>query len=72
MDNKLEPGFTHVFQHHQVGVGRKSKTFNTRMQVRRKREPHESTKLSWNSLGRREDVSTMRVRVVDGMWGVVG
>ncbi|KAG8734646.1 hypothetical protein FRC10_011597 [Ceratobasidium sp. 414] len=68
---KVEPGFLHVFQHHQVGVGGKSKTFEKQMEARRKRKPYESTMVSWNSLVRGKDVPTIRVQVVGGVWGML-
>ncbi|KAG9079948.1 hypothetical protein FS749_008176 [Ceratobasidium sp. UAMH 11750] len=37
---KVDPGFLHVFQHHQVGVGAHSETFDKGVEVHRKRRPY--------------------------------
>ncbi|KAG9080029.1 hypothetical protein FS749_008156 [Ceratobasidium sp. UAMH 11750] len=67
---KVDPEFLHVFQHHQVGVGAHSETFDKGVEAHRKRRPYEPTKISWEWLMRGKDVPTMRVQVVDGVWGM--
>ncbi|KAG9098027.1 hypothetical protein FRC06_006901 [Ceratobasidium sp. 370] len=71
-DKKVDPEFLHVFQHHQAGVGAQSEVFDRRMKARWKSRRYESTAMSWGSLMKGKDIPTMRVQVVDGVWGMIG